>query len=120
MYLIWSTERNMWWNPNERGYTRVAEIAGRYSYEAAMAICTNGNQAYSGRGVPEELMIEEGTLCANPFLAGKDDGMMDALLANGWVRDVTVGAEWWQGPSVDGFYNFEEALEIQRKLDERA
>lgn len=37
-YVIWSNQRQMWWRPARRGYTRIVEVAGRYSYDEARMI----------------------------------------------------------------------------------
>lgn len=49
--LIWSYEHDAWWGPDERGYVRDVESAGRYTPERAADICA--------RAFPNELMIPE-------------------------------------------------------------
>jgi len=34
-YLVWSFEHDAWWGPNESGYTKDIERAGRYSQRDA-------------------------------------------------------------------------------------
>ena len=49
--LIWSYEHDAWWAPNERGYVRDVESAGRYTPEHAAKICA--------RAFPNEVMVPE-------------------------------------------------------------
>lgn len=49
--LIWSYEHNAWWAPNERGYVREIQRAGRYTPEDAARICA--------RAFPDEIMVPE-------------------------------------------------------------
>jgi hypothetical protein len=42
-YLIWSFEHNAWWGPNEVGYVKNIEKAGRYSLAGAERICLAAN-----------------------------------------------------------------------------
>lgn len=42
-WLIWSFEHNAWWAPNELGYTRDVNLAGRYSLVRAKEIVNNAN-----------------------------------------------------------------------------
>lgn len=37
-WLIWNNLCNMWWRPNERGYTRHIADAGRYTLSEARAL----------------------------------------------------------------------------------
>lgn len=39
-YLIWSHEHSAWWLRDGIGYTTHLDLAGRYTREAALAICT--------------------------------------------------------------------------------
>ncbi len=43
-YLIWCTERNMWWKSSERGYTTDIALAGRYYSDEAKRILTEANK----------------------------------------------------------------------------
>ena len=59
-WLIWSTEHQAWWKPNQFGYTRNIEKAGHYSYNEAVKICKSANNFVtdeSGTTEPEELML---------------------------------------------------------------
>jgi hypothetical protein len=51
-WLIWSNEHEAWWRPNEYGYTRDIQQAGKYPIEDARRICTKANTY----GKIEELM----------------------------------------------------------------
>jgi hypothetical protein len=45
VYLIWSFEHNGWWRPGGyKGYTPDFEQAGRFTHDAALAICTKANR----------------------------------------------------------------------------
>lgn len=36
-WVVWSFEHDAWWGPNERGYVKDLEAAGRYSrYDAGL------------------------------------------------------------------------------------
>src|SRR3954468_9899002 len=51
-WLIWSNQHGMWWAPDERGYTRVIDEAGRYSELVAARIvsgATCDGQLYEQR-----------------------------------------------------------------------
>lgn len=41
-WIIWSNEHQAYWGPNNSGYRRKIENAGRYTYEEARAICFPG------------------------------------------------------------------------------
>ena len=53
-YLIWSTERNMWWKARELGYTEDILKAGRYSREQALDITVDAN---IGHKTPQEYAV---------------------------------------------------------------
>lgn len=47
-YLIWSNEHNAWWGPNRCGYAPGLIGAGKYSREAALAICRDAIPTSAG------------------------------------------------------------------------
>lgn len=47
VYLLWSNKHDMWWRPDDRGYTNNQDEAGRYS--EAEAIERVVQSAHSGR-----------------------------------------------------------------------
>lgn len=53
-WLVWSNRHNNWWRAWGCGYTLGLREAGRYSHEAALAICER--TAWES-GVPSEVMI---------------------------------------------------------------
>jgi len=66
LYLIWSNQHGMWWRPDEAGYTRTLEEAGRYSRADAERIVNaatvNGQlthrQAHAVTGVLYDMVDE--------------------------------------------------------------
>lgn len=56
-WLIWSIEHDRWWAPNHRGYVHSKALAGRYSYDDALAIVTEANWGLSD--VPNEVMCPD-------------------------------------------------------------
>ena len=56
-YFIWSTERNMWWNPNEVGYTENITEAGKYSSQKAIDIVMKAMVGWNGKGLPPEVLV---------------------------------------------------------------
>lgn len=59
LYLIWSNEHRSWWGPNCRGYTSVADRAGRYTRQQAIATCNAANYGWNESSNPNELPIPE-------------------------------------------------------------
>lgn len=53
-WLIWSTEHNAWWAPNENGYRIHRKDAGRYDYGVAREIVKEANV---GQDTPNESMV---------------------------------------------------------------
>jgi len=43
-FLIWSFQKQGWWKPLRRGYTKHVEEADRFSLEEALEICNNANK----------------------------------------------------------------------------
>ena len=60
-FLIWNFERDMWWRPNNCGYTPNIDEAGRYSFARAKAIVDRANilMALSGFSRPKEAMLPD-------------------------------------------------------------
>lgn len=58
-FLIWSNEHRAWWGPAHRGYTSLADRAGRYTREEAVKICNGANYGWDGDSNPNELPIPE-------------------------------------------------------------
>lgn len=56
-YLIWSTEHNAYWRPENTGYTRRQIEAGRYTKEEARKICES-NSRRAGSTLPEDVPPE--------------------------------------------------------------
>jgi hypothetical protein len=50
-WLVWSNEHRAWWGPNNCGYYRVIDAAGRYTLEAALANCQSPSRM--GQNPPE-------------------------------------------------------------------
>lgn len=65
-YLIWSNEHQLWWRPNNRGYTSDLSQAGRYHRSEALAICGKARGGWGdGDGkVPDEIPVREGDALA--------------------------------------------------------
>lgn len=58
-YLVWSNEHRAWWAPEERGYTRSVDRAGRYSRERAISIAGVRGGGWPTEGNPYEIAILE-------------------------------------------------------------
>jgi hypothetical protein len=58
-FLIWSNEHRAWWMPGSRGYTTLADRAGRYTREQALSICNGANYGWDEDTLPNELPILE-------------------------------------------------------------
>ena len=63
-WLIWSMEHQAFWGPNECGYVREWDKAGRYPFLKALAIVENAN--YRTGKNPHEAMIMENPAHAYP------------------------------------------------------
>ncbi|MFN3675442.1 MAG: hypothetical protein ACK4TC_05630 [Sphingomonas pseudosanguinis] len=59
LYLIWSNEHYAWWKPDERGYTRNIEHAGRYSRADAFTIASRRGGGWQSENNPYEIAIPE-------------------------------------------------------------
>lgn len=60
LYLIWCFKRDMYWSPNERGYTTMLELAGLYSLNQAVDICNKANIVSREEAmIPAPLEIKE-------------------------------------------------------------
>ena len=57
-WLIWSIEHGAWWGPNQTGYYKLKDNAGRYSKEDAVEIVMTANK-WAGDKTPNEAMIPE-------------------------------------------------------------
>ena len=60
VFLVWSNEHAAYWCPNEEGYTRDANKAGRYDLEKASQICNTAS--YGSIGTPNETMLPLGSI----------------------------------------------------------
>ena len=60
MYLIWTHEHDMWWGPNERGYTSEVAEAGRYTRDQVADIVLDHVPAGEEVAVPEEIAESHG------------------------------------------------------------
>lgn len=59
-YLVWSNEHSAWWKPNQCGYTRFIDRAGRYGRTEAMKIAGMREGGWHVRkGNPDEIAIPE-------------------------------------------------------------
>lgn len=58
-YLIWSNEHRAWWRPNNAGYTKQLEAAGRYSREDAIRQSAFGRDGWGSREIPAEIPVRE-------------------------------------------------------------
>lgn len=58
-YLVWSNEHHAWWGPEERGYTRIIERAGRYTRSQAMTIASRRGGGWQTESNPYEIAIPE-------------------------------------------------------------
>lgn len=59
-FIIYSTEHQAWWKKNKFGYTSHIEMAGVFSYEEAIKICTDSNRLNilnDHKLVVEEMMV---------------------------------------------------------------
>lgn len=76
-WLIWSHEHNMWWKPNEWGYTEDVKEAGIYSSAQAFHIVMKANLASQRLGGPNEALVPvecyADVLDNNALLEGEDD-----------------------------------------------
>lgn len=59
LYLVWSNEHHAWWKPDERGYTRIIERAGRYTRAAALTIASRRGGGWQTESNPYEIAIPE-------------------------------------------------------------
>lgn len=55
-WLIWSNEHAGWWKPLRKGYTKLREEAGRYTYREALEIVSGANIGL--HDIPNEAMIK--------------------------------------------------------------
>lgn len=58
-WLIWSNEHRMWWGAGRCGYFKLRSKAGRYSFDEAVRIVTEGNQFRHPAEDPQEMMIPD-------------------------------------------------------------
>ena len=58
-YLVWSNEHRAWWGPDERGYTRIIERAGRYDRDKAFSISSKRGGGWQREENPDEIAIPE-------------------------------------------------------------
>lgn len=59
LYLVWSNEHHAWWKPDERGYTRIIERAGRYARADAITIASRRGGGWQAESNPYEIAIPE-------------------------------------------------------------
>lgn len=57
VYLVWSNYHSAWWGPNRSGYCGSIEHAGRYSRDAALAICKGARGGREFHGNPTEVPV---------------------------------------------------------------
>jgi hypothetical protein len=55
-WLIFSHEHEVWWAPDEQGYTTDRDQAGRYDFDRALEICKESNVI---PGSVEETMVAD-------------------------------------------------------------
>lgn len=55
-WLIWSIEHCSWWKANQRGYTKIRDDAGLYTFEEASEIVRDANK-HTGRDMPNEALV---------------------------------------------------------------
>lgn len=60
-FRIWSNEHMAWWRPNQNGYTQDSNSAGLYSFEEAVAICTQARLHHvdGATSRPNEAMVPD-------------------------------------------------------------
>lgn len=81
-YLVWSNEHRAWWGPDECGYTRIIERAGRYDRDKAFIISSKRGGGWQREENPDEIAIPEadaiaqyvGPLLATPASHASDGG----------------------------------------------
>ena len=59
LYLVWSNEHRAWWAPDQRGYTRIIERAGRYQRDVAFEIAGKRGGGWQVDANPYEIAIPE-------------------------------------------------------------
>jgi hypothetical protein len=108
-YLIISFEHNAFWAPNERGYTKVIEKAGRYTKEKAEKICLGANEYLEPTNpyevavlAPEVESINAGLLAACEAAERALVGMAEA--SKELIEGVT-GRQWTYRLSYDSAIN---------------
>lgn len=61
-WLIWSNEHNAWWAPNQKGYVRKKDEAGRYDFGLAVDLVMAANTSdgrYLKRQLPDETLCPD-------------------------------------------------------------
>lgn len=73
-YLVWSNEHRAWWAPDERGYTRRIERAGRYGRAQAIKIAGTRGGGWPIEGNPYEIAILEADAIAQSRVTPLEGG----------------------------------------------